>query len=378
MGKKRIGILTLYLDNFNMGGLLQAYALQKTLDNLGYDAKQICFDFKKNYAAGNSLKSKIKNTGLGRMIVRCRMWKRQNGFLHRNINFYKFMNQVQHSKEVYHGVKEFENQYDVLLVGSDQVWGEFLETELLKCYLLEGAGNPNKYTYAASFGSDQIKEEWKPYFAELLPAFKQVSVRENNAKKELFGLLPNMEVRVDLDPTLLLTANEWTALCNNTYRKDKYIFCYFLGNEPRYREETKKIAEKYNLPIVTLPYIFDNDKGQGYDENFGEYRDYESGPAEFVSAIRDAEVIITDSFHAAVFSTQFHKKFYVLSRVNEYAPRTDTRMLDFLNEFDLRERFISVKQLNGVQLLKPIDCAAFEEKIPHLRKESLAYLKQID
>ncbi len=377
MKNKKIGILTLYFCNFNMGGLLQAYALQQTLNKLGYDAEQISFDYKKHYVVGNSLKSKIKNSVFGKMIVTVRRWTRTGKFVVRNERFNQFMKQIPHSRQLFHSDEEFSELYDAIVVGSDQVWGDWLDEKTLNCFLL---GNVNdskkKYSYAASVGTDKMNQQLKDVYINALKTFQHVSVREDSTKSELETILPEVNVTVNIDPTLLLTANEWSQLIRKPYRKDKYIFCYFLGDDLEHRAETAKAARKYNLPIATLQYI-NNSYVTGYDDDFGDYKDCVSGPVEFLSAIKNAEVVITDSFHATLFATQFHKCFYVLSRVDKGVSHTNVRMKDFLKKFGMEDRFISANELQNTDLLKPVDFSGFDCNISDLRLQAYEYLKSL-
>lgn len=377
MKKKKIGILTLYFYNFNVGGLLQAYALQQALSKLGYDAEQISFDYKKNYAVENSLKSKIKNSAFGKTIVTVRRWIRAGKFVIRNERFNQFMKRIPHSRQLFHSDAEFSELYDAIVVGSDQVWGDWLDEKTLKCFLL---GNINdskkKYSYAASVGTSKVNQQLKEVYINALKTFQHVSVREDSIKSELEAMLLDVNVTVNIDPTLLLTADEWSRLIRRQYRKDKYIFCYFLGDDKEHRIETAKAAQKYNLPIATLQYI-NNSCATGYDDDFGDYKDCVSGPIEFLSAIKNAEVVITDSFHATLFATQFHKCFYVLSRVDRGISETNVRMKDFLTRFDMENRFISSNELKNIDLLRPVDFSGFDCNITDLRLQAYEYLKSI-
>lgn len=379
MNQKKIGILTLYHKNFNMGGLLQAYALQKSLKKLGYDAEMIAFDYKRYYLINGKGSNTPKRSLLRKIVRKIRSFQEQKKdcFAERKKNFERFMKGIPHSSVVFYSAEEFSKYYETIIVGSDQVWGEWLPEQALRDFLLEGIDpKVEKYSYAASIGTDQINHKLDKIYIEALKKFKYVSVREVSAKKEIQKLLPKLEVSVDLDPTLLLTPDEWKTLINKQAGEKKYIFCYFLGKEREYREQAQKLAKRYNLPIVTMPYIMDN-KIEGYDDEFGEYRDYSSGPEGFISAIYNAEIVITDSFHAMLFSSQFHKKFYVLARVNAETACTNKRITDYITQFGLEAQFIDVSSLNQIDIEKRVDFSVFDNKISGLRKQSLAYLKKI-
>lgn len=368
MSKKKIGILTLYYNNHNMGGLLQAYALQTALGKLGYDAELISYRFLKEVVAP-------KNDIVRKIVRKIKTYKINKDFVQRKKAFGDFMNHIPHSTQVYGSDKEFVSCYDGIVVGSDQVWGDWLSKEALDCFLLKGiTEHKKKYSYAASIGSDKINTSLSEVYKKGLGHFAHISVREESAKAEIEKLLPDADISVDLDPTLLLTPQEWTAVAKEKYAGKKYIFCYFLGKDASYREAAKKVAEKMGLPIVTMPYVKEN-RREAFEDDFGTYNDYASGPAEFIGIIKNAELVITDSFHAVVFSSQFHKNFYALARKIEGEGSTNRRILDFLERFELRDRFVDVDQLNEVDFAKNVDFSRYENMIGDLRVQSLNYLQ---
>ena len=139
-------------------------------------------------------------------------------------------------------------------------------------------------------------------------------------------LLPEKDIHVHIDPTLLLTAKDWSEVSKKVKnRPERYIFCYFLGQDKSYRDAAKKLSKNLNLPIVTLPYIKDHIVDD-YDSDFGDIRDFSSGPAEFLDLIKNAELVVTDSFHATVFSIQFHTTFFALARFIDGISTTNCRI----------------------------------------------------
>lgn len=370
----KIGLLSLYYKNYNMGGLLQAYALQKVIQKFGCQVEQVSFDYLRYY--DNNQNSQV-NSPMKTVISSLRYVKRNWRFLHRLRSFSRFMNIIPHSEKIYSSIEEFAENYDRFIVGSDQVWGEWLPIEALKSYLLCSPIFDNKrHSYAASIGTDTISSEFSELYQKAFYSFNTISVREESAKAEIKNLIQESDVSVHLDPTLLLTADEWSTVAEQTGHPDKYIFCYFLGKNSDYRKGVEKFAQKVSLPIVTLPFIKDNKIGD-YDINFGTIRDFKSGPTQFLHLIKNAEFIITDSFHAVVFSCLFHKKFYVLDRVDAGVRSTNNRISDFLRTFELTSRYIAVDQLEFIDFNNAISYDSFEEKLSKLREESYSYLKSI-
>lgn len=364
---KKIGIMSLYYQNPNMGGLLQAYALTHMISKLGGDVEQISFDFRRYY-----------NSGLSRKFNRIKMALLANHsnqkFKNRLAAYTGFMNQIPHSK--YCGdLSSSANKYTSIVVGSDQVWGEWLPLEALKQYLLCVDGfTGNKYSYAASIGADTISDDNKDLYLSALSKFKTVSVRERGACDLLQSIGVNANVNVD--PTLLLSTTEWDKISKHVNKPDKYIFCYFLGAEKSHREAATNIAKKLNLPIVTIPYARHH-KDAGYEDGFGDCLDYETGPDGFIDLIKNAELVITDSFHAIVFASKYHVNFYVLSRVIEGDSSSNGRIVDYLTMIDKKDRYVTSEQLLALENNLGIDYSNFDEIINAHIEKGIKYLETI-
>lgn len=373
---KKIGILTLYHKNYNMGGLLQAYALQKVISKIGHQAEQISFDFLWYYGSSQS-KIRIIIKKLHNYLDSSEKIDEKSPFAMRKQSFYQFKNEIPHSKKIYYTIEEFAKEYDAVVVGSDQVWAEWLPAGALNVYLLNSpAMDGKRFSYAASIGMDQISELMKKEYMKSLPKFENISLRENSAKVMMESFLTEKDISVNLDPTLLLEADEWKECMVEKKYKRPYIFCYFLGKEPLYREETKKLAKRVGLDIITLPFAKDH-VIEDYEKDFGDVKDFASGPREFLGLIHNAEVVLTDSFHATVFSCIFHKKFYVLSRVCEQIDSMNQRITDLLGGFGFIDRYMEIGKLSSLFEIEEIDYSNFDGKLRELRDASTNYLIQI-
>ena len=191
------------------------------------------------------------------------------------------------------------------LTGSDQVWNSYF-WDFSKIYLLDFVkDNEKKIAYAASFGMDSIKEEYKEDFRKNLSEFKSILLREEKGQKIIKELI-NKDVPVVLDPTLLLERNEWNKFGKKpeNLKDGKYIFTYFLGEMTKERKKKiRKFAKRRNAKIIAL-----NDITKKY---------YCCNPNEMVYLIENAEAILTDSFHACVLSIIFNKDFYIFERISK-------------------------------------------------------------
>ena len=355
MGKKRIGILTHYYRSLNLGGLLQAHALTSLLNNKGYDAEQISFEFQtfdKN--ACRIQKSLGPRKFYLRKIFFYPYYKLKEIWMQYKLRPYlaiqnpliqAFAQQIRHSNAIYNDetIKQANDRYDVIVVGSDQVWDNNLLAHA--AYYGEFTSPDKKViSYAASSNVKKFPPLAEKLFVKKLARLDAISVRENTLKKYVENLT-SKPVTLVLDPTLLLSAEEWLKIARPVPGVRKpYIFCYFLGRESFWqRNIVRAYADKYGYDIIHLPYIMQMIrtadwllKGQGRCD---------VGPREFISLIQQAECIFTDSFHGMAFSINFKKNFYVFNRDDRTGDNSmNARITDTLEMLGLQDRHITDKQ----------------------------------
>ena len=200
-----------------------------------------------------------------------------------------------------------------------------------------------------------------------------ISIRE---KRSLSILQPltNKKIEVVVDPVLLLDGHDWELEIKYRKTAKKYILCYLLGDDEEQRRVINRVARKLHLPIVTFPHIVLN-VVRKCDLFFGDIHDYISGPREFLGLIKNAEFVITDSFHACVFSMIFETPFVVLER-NKASEKgnMNSRIYDFLEEYHLKSQLVNENQLEEMKNVPNIDFTYAHEHWQRRRKESLEYL----
>lgn len=227
--------------------------------------------------------------------------------------------------------KDFEN----FIVGSDQVWNpNFVDNTYFFDFVDE---SKNKISYAPSFAVKQLEQKDKVRIKPLIDRFNTISVREKNGA-EILSELTTKNVDITLDPTFLLSKEEWIELINskivNENNEEKYILCYFLGEKQFYWEYVRKIVEKTKYKVKVIP-ITRKSYLKKYD------LEVVTGPIEFLSLINNAKIICTDSFHGMVFSLIFNKDFSVLSRFDSKDSKSqNSRIESLLNMLDLKENMI--------------------------------------
>lgn len=382
MFKNKVGILSTYHANYNFGGLLQAYALPKVLkEHFGIEAKQI------NYiSTAREIKGKEDNKkGIVQYLYK-RIYNlgiiffdkvNKSNLKYRKQAFDSFINEIPHDETLYdyYTINESLNRYGVFICGGDQIWNDYKEDQNIEVYTLQFVPSAvKKIAYAPSMAVLEASPSFKKVMSNGLNALDAVSVRE---KKSLSILqqLTDKNIEVVVDPVLLMTEDEWTRSARETKNKGKYVLCYLLGDSKQQREAVKKAAKSLRLPVLTFPHILVN-AVRKCDLFFGDIHDYASGPREFVGLIKNAEMVITDSFHACVFSMIFKTPFAVFERnkIGENG-NMNSRIYDFLEEYHLENQLVTEKELTEMQEIPKIDFTYAHEHWEKRRQESLKYLE---
>lgn len=372
----KVAILTQPLHT-NYGGTLQAYALQKVLINLGHEPETINYRSKiKRPLFIRVVLSKIKRIVLCRKITfdfttqdRINIRKHHQSFIDTRLNYSEEINGTE-------GLRDYilKNNYGAVIIGSDQTWRPIYSPRIDSFFLdfLSDVNDIKKMAYAASFGTDkwEFTESQTNLFKLLLSKFDYVSVRESSGVKlcsEKFGL----KAELVLDPTLLLTFEDYTHLLDNDYinlHKGK-VFSYVLDENYDKKNfidtvaSTLRTTSFYTYPkkITKDEYVIRN------------YSEYEYPPIEYwISSFKAAEFIVTDSFHGTVFSIIFNKPFIAIA--NE--ERGKARFTSLLEMFGLERRLVS--NLNDVDLKlvnEKINYGPINEKIAYFREECLKKLQ---
>lgn len=379
----KIGILTHYYNSKNYGGILQSYALVKVLAALGYDAEQICFpywsglsisDSKKNNESSKNIKSNIIHLVIRKLKNKYADYRNKQLYIdinNRNKQFLEFQSRIKHSNIEYDLETMFlcNESYDTFIVGSDQVWNLLWYNP---AFFLEFADNDKKkIAYATSAGSSYFDNTQKKYLARNLNRFDAISVREKDLVKT-YKTIANVDSSFVLDPVLLLDKNDWDSVASNIMIKEKYIFCFFYSPTNEEYTLVKRFAKKHKLKITTIPYA-NQDINNKIDDKYGDYRMVDASPSDFISLIKNAEYIFTDSFHCCAFSIIYNKPFFVFSR--RLLEEMNGRIESILKIFDCEERFCnSIRKVN-IEYIESINNAVYSfEKYESLKKESINYL----
>lgn len=363
----KIGIVTHYFKSENYGGNLQAYALCRFLNESGYEAEQISYDITSDQSLITRLKLRLRNLWFWHSLSFARnRKKRKNKIL-------LFNKTIPHSKPYNKNtIGSCVENYDAFIVGSDQVWHP---NAVCDAYLLKFVKNKIKLSYAASFAVNELSGNQKEAYREALRSFDGISVREEKGIEILKGLT-DKRVWWSLDPTLLLSAEQWNDIISRKVEEAPYIFCYFLGEDFNHRKLACEFAEKNDLPIVTLPNL--KGKFRACDKNFGDKQLYDVSPADFISLIKNATYILTDSFHATAFSIIFEKQFFVFERTG--VKSMGSRLDSLTKLFESTEHFCNTQDKLTLEYLSNIEKINYNKEFLEFTKqknESVEYLTEI-
>lgn len=313
----KIGILTIF-DNNNYGNRLQNYASQQILKKLGFGTYTFINDVNCNFY------EKYFVTISKKIIKKILMWRVNFNRNLRTDNFKKFNDNIDFYKRNINILSKID-ELDYVIAGSDQIWNpnfDRLSPVDLLCFV-----KPDKrIAFSASFGVNDIPDKMKKKVGKALKSFKAISVRENAGKKIVDELTGRTDVEVLIDPTMLLTADEWDKVSKKPtmLKNDRYILNYFLGNlSDERRNEINRVAKENNCEVINIL-----DKESPF---------YECGPSEFLYLEKNAFLICTDSFHSSVFGILYNTPFLVFEREDNNASM-NSRLDTLLSKFKLEDR----------------------------------------
>lgn len=368
MKGKKIGIITFH-NSYNCGSMLESYAMQTVVNKIAGNAEIINFSNigqRKLYSVfceNNTLKNIIKNILL---------FPHRKRIIFNNSKYEDFKNKYMNLSKEYSSMDELDDSdYKTVVAGSDQIWNITIE-DGDDAYFLPWVKNAKKVAYSPSFGAKNIMDySSNPgKYKEMINDFDSLSIREKNGRKWIKELC-NKEVEVLLDPTLLLNVEDYNKLeYNDLNIKEKYIFFYSPSFNRKICKYVKQIASKYNLKVITWSaksYYLKMIKTFGF-----ELADFEN-PSMYLSLIKNAELVMTTSYHGTIFSTIYRKKFIVIKNGGMYG--NDDRVKTLLEQIHMESRLMPFEFDPNYNYLEKIDYSNYDKFLPALKKKSIDYLK---
>ena len=390
---KKIALVTCYFQP-NYGSQLQAFATQEAFVKLGLEHETIMIDGllpEINKAKYKYFLSKILdvNTVKDKMAtVRKLLAKKRNPEYARNLEvrygmFRDFASNMFTLSRRYDSkalLGESAHDYAAFVVGSDQLW---LPSNIAADYYTLNfvPDDVCKIALATSFGISVLPEKYGRKAGEFLKRIDYVSVRETSGQK-LVKQWADRDVPVVCDPTIMFDADGWKKAIGadgNGKRfanGEKYLFVYFLGNNPWEREIVKRVRKETGLKIVQIAH---SDEYVKSDEGFADFTPYNVGPREFVELIRDAEYVFTDSFHCSVFSMLNSKRFFTFPRYSNDGPAsTNGRLYSLLSLVKQEKRMVRKSDVFNVadRLKEEVDYKVVHSELDKLRQFTWNWLEK--
>lgn len=361
---KKIGIVTFHSAH-NYGAMLQALALQQTLCEydtkiINYRNKNIDNEYKAFILKKYNNPFKLAKYLFGQIYYFNKSKKRFNIFS-------EFMNKQLKLTRPYFTEEELINNYpdmDIYITGSDQVWNVDITKGLSDIYTLNfGDDKIKRIAYAASIGNSSINDNRDEYINKI-SKIDYISVRENDAKKQLDGYI-NKPISVMLDPTLLVSKEQWeNKISDKIKKREPYILCYAPKVDPEYLKIVNYLSKNTNFKIIHFERRNNNYKS--VLENA-----YISDPLDFVELIKNAEYVVTTSFHAVVFSIIFNKNFFAIPH-----RKTGARVTNLLEKLEITDRvYYNFEEFKNIDYNFNTDWDKVNKKLKEEREKSINWLK---
>lgn len=319
-------------DVYNLGASLQAYALTAYLRSQGHDVQIIDYrpDYLRHYRlTGIPENSRFNRPGLGLLYQIAkfpgRLYSRWTDRRKKTFDTFTadYLPVTEKTYSSNNSLKQDPPAADLYIAGSDQIWNPVFKNGKDPAFYLDFVPeNKKRISYAASFAVEQLPTADQVRMKSWLQKLDAISVRESSA----VALLKEMDLQgiQVLDPVFLLPALDWHALSLRPSDQD-YILVYDFDNNPKIREIALQLSRMTGKRIVSLFAVDWADKVWS-----------EAGPREFLGAVENAAIILSNSFHATAFSLIFQKDFYVVNREEGI----NARMKDLVGDIELSERLI--------------------------------------
>lgn len=365
---QRVGILTFHQAH-NYGAMLQAWALTHYINTMGYQAEIINYHsaevsrlyrfipwqlrppvkrILKEYPLKTAIKICLKELWRLHPVIRV-WWKRRDSFK-------RFMNRYLHCHGKGLSLRQLNDlPYDAVICGSDQIW-----VTQDPAYYAGFETKARKIAYAPSIGNQQFPVEMHSTIYRWLRDFDAVSVREQSLADYLVGLYGCPMPPVTLDPTLLLQASDYNEItAENQHPEKAYVFVYCVLENDSMVQMAQTYAQEHDMDVIVL-------RGFWRDDVKDQIQDAQSGPEEFLSYIKNAAYVVTNSFHGTVFSILFHVPF-----ASVYPDGGNNRIDNLLQALNLQDRHVAEGQLPGVEA----EWTEVDKKLSSLRESSDTFLR---
>lgn len=373
---KKIDLIT-YHSVCNYGAVLQAYASQKFLMDLGFDVEIIDYspEYINNYG---SLRNSLKLTDVDNKsflkkliiaVIKTPSYKKQLKV------FNKFIKNNMKLSQKYRNYDELINnppKADFYCTGSDQVWNNYFSKGFVDAFFLDFVEKgKKKFSFAASFGKSEFDDDEKKYLSDKLKQYDFITVRETTGLNILNDINVTKSSDIMLDPTLCLDENIWSDFASERKYNFPYVLVYQLHGDDDTFERAIKFAKEKNLKVVKIVTMYHNLRCNCINELLPSVEN-------FMSLFKYADYVFTDSFHGTVFSLTFKKKLGIVlpkkfnGRITSLLSQIE--MENYIlkdNEYDVDSKISNENVLtafNSLKKLRKSNIDNFKSKISRLVK----------
>ena len=360
-------------DCYNFGASLQAYALQHYLEEQGHDVRII--HYKPDYLSHHFRLGYVANPKFDRPIIKqlyllAKLPGRLKSFSRKHA-FDRFTNKYMHLTRRYNSYEELKAnppEADLYIAGSDQIWNTIFRNGRDAAFYLDfGKPTSKRISYAASFATSDIVSEYRDFVTSELNNFDAISIREKISLPLLNSL--GKEGSSVCDPVLLLDKGEWSSLLNENplpakiedFVSEPYIVLYLSDHSPNIQNVALNLKEKTGFKIITVGPVT------------AEYADSaikNAGPTDFLHLLERSQFVVSNSFHATVFSILFEKPFCTVNRLEGI----NERMKSVLEDLGLQSRLVSSFDST---LLADIDFKPVHSTMREISQKSKDWLNQV-
>ena len=364
--KKNVGIIT-FQNTWNVGADLQAFALQEVINTKYNNLSAVHIDYINEEVSSHYKVPEFRESFTIKKMIKYIMARKK--LYQKKVKFESFSKGFISQTKPYTAktVRELNNEFDIFITGSDQVFNPIL-TKGDKNYLLNFVDeNKKRFSYAGSFGKTEYFKNNPSFFYDDFRKFDVLSLREDDIVNLLSEKYPELPVEKVLDPTFLLTKEEWIdrfPIIKDSPSNSKYILIYTVNPGEKLISYAQKMAKEHKLEIIFL--------NNGWKPVVGVKNIYDFGPIEFLRYIYNSDFVLATSFHGLAFSIQFEKQFGV-----EMMHGTSTgaaRLESILREFQINNRSISD---DLIIFSEKIDYKKVNSLLSNSRKKSLSVLSKI-
>jgi hypothetical protein len=381
----KIGIITIN-SAYNYGCVLQAYALERYLEKEGHDVKIINYRLPEIDNVYTIYTEKVRFSNPVAQKIYNALRKRKQLFQKRStvIKAAKFENFILHTlntTDAYTSFPELVNSYnpadfDLLITGSDQVWNGSITVGLRPAYFLDfdkvKSDAVRRISFASSIGKESLTNAEKAFFEHYLKNFDVISVREKSAQ-HLLKSLTDKKINLVADPTFLLEKSDFDELVlkagfttPQAYSRKlakPYILVHVIGKDKNVIQIAQAISEKLNMPVIQ------NRREKVFTNEACSFSS--AGPEEFIGLVRGASYVVTNSFHATVFSIIYHHDFITIPH-----SKYPERMANLLSELGLSDHLAPTLDVLPENFnIRNIDYAPVDKKFDEMRNSSRDFLQ---